>query len=47
MLLIVLLVLVLIFVGLGFLIHLLWIAAVIVFIAWLIRLAFGRKSVRR
>jgi hypothetical protein len=36
------LLLVLLFFGLGFAIHALWIVAVILFIAWLIGLALGR-----
>jgi hypothetical protein len=47
MLLVVLMIIALIFVGLGFLIHLLWIAAVVVAIAWVLSLAFGRKRASR
>jgi lysylphosphatidylglycerol synthetase-like protein (DUF2156 family) len=36
------LLLVLLFVGLGFAVHLLWIAAVILFVLWLVGFALGR-----
>lgn len=36
------LLLVLVFFGLGFAVHLLWIAAVILFVFWLVGLALGR-----
>ena len=36
------LLLVLLFFGLGFALHLLWIVAVVLFVAWLIGLALGR-----
>ena len=43
------LVLALIFGGLGFALHILWVVAVVLFIAWLIGLALGvgRKSSKR
>ncbi|MBV9661003.1 MAG: hydrophobic protein [Acidimicrobiales bacterium] len=36
------LLLVLLFAGLGFAVHLLWIAAVILFVAWLVGVGLGR-----
>ncbi|HEY2563483.1 MAG TPA: hypothetical protein VGI44_07205 [Acidimicrobiales bacterium] len=41
-----LLLLALIFVGVGFAIHVLWVIAVIFFVAWLVGLAFGKGSRR-
>jgi hypothetical protein len=38
------LLLALLFVGLGFVVHLLWIAAIIFFVFWLVGFAFGRGS---
>jgi hypothetical protein len=35
-----------IFAGLGFALHLLWIIAIIFFVAWLVGLAFGKGSRR-
>lgn len=40
------LLLVLLFFGLGFAVHVLWILAVILFVAWLIGLIFGRGERR-
>jgi hypothetical protein len=42
----VLLLLALIFAGVGFALHVLWIIAVIFFVAWLVGLAFGRGANR-
>ncbi|HEY2565332.1 MAG TPA: hypothetical protein VGI44_16590 [Acidimicrobiales bacterium] len=41
-----LLVLAVIFAGVGFALHVLWIVAVIFFVAWLVGLAFGKGSRR-
>ncbi len=41
-----LLLIALIFAGVGFALHVLWIIAVIFFVAWLVGLAFGRGSNR-
>jgi hypothetical protein len=41
-----LLLLALIFVGVGFAVHVLWVIAVIFFVAWLVGLAFGKGSRR-
>jgi hypothetical protein len=43
----VLLILALIFGGLGFAIHALWIVAVVLFIAWVVALALGRGGSSR
>jgi len=42
----ILLILALIFAGAGFALHVLWIIAIVFFVAWLVGLAFGRGSSR-
>jgi len=42
----ILLILALIFAGAGFALHVLWIIAIVFFVAWLVGLAFGRGSRR-
>jgi hypothetical protein len=41
-----LLLLALIFAGVGFALHVLWIIAIVFFVAWLVGLAFGKGSRR-